>query len=132
MEVCPMRNIFYAFIILTALFFVFVVSSVVNAADINFAWDANTEADLAGYKIHAGSASGTYDQTVDVENVTAYTWSGFSDGEWFFAATAYDTAGNESDFSNEVSLVIDTAAPGSPVNFKATIEANRVTVETVE
>ena len=111
---------------------IFMVPSYLMAADVNFTWDANTEADLAGYKIHAGSASGTYTETVDVGNVTAYTWSNIADGQWFWAATAYDTAGNESDYSNEVSLVIDTAAPGSPVNFKATIEATKVTVETLE
>ena len=40
-------------------------------------WDANTESDLAGYKIHYGLASGQYTNTVDVGNVTdmAYPFS---------------------------------------------------------
>ena len=36
------------------------VSSALAASDVTLAWDANSEADLAGYKIHYGLASGVY------------------------------------------------------------------------
>ncbi|MBR9682473.1 MAG: hypothetical protein GOV02_02255 [Candidatus Aenigmarchaeota archaeon] len=105
-----------------------------HSADITFEWDANTEPDLAGYKLHAGGATGVYnpDLTIDVGNVVTYTATGFSDGDWFFAATAYDKDGNESGYSNEVAVTIDTVAPGAPTAFRATIEASKVTVVPIE
>jgi len=88
------------------------------------AWDANTEPDLKGYKIHYGRASGDYLYTVDVPS----TPSGWADGcaepekpydpfkpeccefrvdvvgegIWYFSATAYDEDGNESAYSEEL------------------------------
>jgi len=73
------------------------------------AWDAVTDANLNGYKVYHGTASGTYlqafGQGISVgNNVIAYTVSGLSSGTtYYFAATAYDTMGNESGYSNEVS-----------------------------
>jgi hypothetical protein len=70
-------------------------------------WYANTETDLAGYKIHVGTASGLYNSTVDVRNVTSYSLPNLTIGTtYYFAVTAYDTDGNESAFSNEVSKSI--------------------------
>jgi len=69
-------------------------------------WNANTEPDLAGYKLFIGRASGTYDvlgSPVDVGNVTAYTYTITASGTWFFSLIAYNTAGLLSGFSNEVS-----------------------------
>jgi hypothetical protein len=92
----------------------------------SFTWGAvttNTDGsvitDLAGYKIHCGSAPGAYTTTVDVGNVTNHIDDGTlisSGGEGFCAATAYDTAGNESPYSNEVR--VDFLAPGAPANFQ--------------
>jgi hypothetical protein len=80
-------------------------------------WDANTEADLAGYRIHYGTASGSYTTHLDVHNVTAFTVTGLSPGQtYYFAASAYDIYGNESGYSNEVSHSIPAAngAPSTP------------------
>jgi len=72
---------------------------------VNLAWNANTEPDLAGYKVHVGTASGVYTLlNVDVGNVTSFTVTGLAPGAvYFFAVTAYDTSGFESGVSNEVS-----------------------------
>ena len=70
-------------------------------------WAANTETDLAGYKVYAGTASGSYSTTVDVGNVTTFKLINLLQGHtYYFAITAYDTAGNESGYSNEVSKTI--------------------------
>jgi hypothetical protein len=77
------------------------------AAQATLAWDANTESDLAGYKVHYGAASGAYTVHLDVNKVTTYTVTGLSDGQkYYFVATAYDSAGNQSGFSNEVSTIV--------------------------
>ena len=118
-------------IILVALFFL-CSSFAVYCADIKFTWDQNPEADLKGYKIHRGASSRVYTDVVDVGNTIEYRWMSLPDGEWYFAATAYDVAGNESEYSNEVTFVIDTSAPGSPTSFEATISAERVILHAID
>ena len=90
------------------------------AVEATFTWTANTEADLAGYKIHYGSASRSYTETVDVGNVTQHTMA-VPDTAAYFAATAYDTAGNESGYSEEI--VFDPP-PDAPAGFTYQIVIN--------
>lgn len=70
-------------------------------------WDANTEPDLAGYKIYYGTASSQYDNSVDIGNVTEYrAFDLVVEQRYYFVVTAYDQAGNESDYSEEVSEIV--------------------------
>ncbi len=88
-----------------------------QAAEVTLAWDANTESDLAGYRIHYGTASGSYAVRLDVGNVTTFRVMGLSEGTtYYFAATAYSTTGEESGYSNEVSHTVPTAnrPPSTP------------------
>jgi hypothetical protein len=71
------------------------------------AWDPVVSPTLAGYRIYYGTNAGTYSQSygngVDVGNVTAHVVRDLSRGtRYYFVATAYDTVGNESNYSNEV------------------------------
>lgn len=75
-----------------------------------FSWNANTEPDIAGYKIYAGTVSGTYDATNsprDVGNVTSGANAYFDvqtfNQAMYFALTAYNTGAQESGFSTEIS-----------------------------
>jgi len=82
-------------------------ASFASAASVNLAWDAVTAPDLAGYKVHYGTASRKYSSTVDAGKSTTAAISGLQEGKtYFFAATAYDTKGNSSGFSNEVSHTV--------------------------
>ena len=92
---------------------IFFASSQGYAVDVTFEWDANTEPDLAGYRLYykTGSSGAPYDGTgategnspTDVANVTTYTLTGLTDGiDYFFVVTAYDTEDLESEYSNEV------------------------------
>ena len=84
-----------------------------------FTWDANTETDLEGYKLYLGPTTGSYGTPVDVGNVTTFTCLAAgvenSEGQYFVAVTAYDLAGNESGFSNEVPFAFDANAPSAPI-----------------
>lgn len=81
----------------------------VHAAEVTLTWDANSESNLAGYRVYYGTSSKAYTHTTDVGNITAYTLTNLSDGQtYYFAATAYDVYGNESGFSEEVAYTIDT------------------------
>jgi hypothetical protein len=90
-----------------------ILSCAACASAARLVWDANTESDLAGYRIHYASVHGPpYSHTVDVGNVTQWPipteWPRNQD--YFFAATAYDRDGYESLFSNEAIYYRDTVA----------------------
>jgi len=69
-------------------------------------WTPNSEADIAGYKVHYGTASGLYNQVTDVGSSVGFMQRGLMPGmRYYFALTAYDTSGNESEYSEEVSAV---------------------------
>lgn len=96
------------------------------AGDLPLTWDPNAEADLSGYKVHIGTSSRTYVQTIDVGHVTAFTVSNLSEGQTYFAAvTAYDIFGNESGFSNEVSAA--TNAINTPPSASFTFACSDLT-----
>ena len=100
------------------------------AADVTGSWDANTEADLAGYKIYYGTASGNYTVSLDVGTATSVTIDSLDfNTTYFFALTAYDNAGNESGFSDEVKVDIppppDTQAPSRPTNVTIVLKTSQ-------
>jgi hypothetical protein len=80
------------------------------------AWDPNPESDIGGYKIYYGVESRVYDVVVDVGNVTNTIITNLTSGTtYYFAATAYNLASLESDFSEEVSLTTSTPGPAAGV-----------------
>lgn len=68
---------------------------------------------LAGFKIYYGTSSEDYTVVKDVgltatPDAPAYVLNGLDSGTfYYFAVTAYDTSGNESGFSGEVSKLTD-------------------------
>jgi fibronectin type 3 domain-containing protein len=65
-------------------------------------WNANTETNVAGYRVYHGSQSRQYAAIIDVGTNTEWRITNMAPLT-FFAVTAYDTDGLESDFSDEVS-----------------------------
>ena len=88
----------------------------VLAADVSLAWDANSEPDLAGYKIYYGNASGTYGSLIIIGNVTTYTVTNLAPGTYYFVVAAYNSAGLESGYSNEVFATVSAAASRCDMN----------------
>ncbi len=90
------------------------------ADSVTLKWSANTESDLAGYKLYVGTASRTYEHNTDVGNVITETVVNLNEGTtYYFAVTAYDTSDCESGYSNEVSyLAVDTTPPGDPTGLQ--------------
>ena len=101
---------------LTTVLAIVLLAAASHAAQVKLAWDPNTEANLAGYKVSYGTASGTYSTVVDVGKVTTYTIANLADSKtYYFAAVAYNTSGASSGYSNQVTFT--TPAPtanGSP------------------
>lgn len=71
------------------------------AEDATLSWNPSAGPNLAGYSVYFGTSSGSYGTSIDVGNQTTYTVTGLGNGTYYFAVTAYDTFGNQSDFSNE-------------------------------
>lgn len=67
-------------------------------------WDPVVASDLAGYRIHYGTASGSYSRSADAGNSTTWTITNLSAGtRYYFVVAAVDYSGQESGYSNEVS-----------------------------
>ena len=64
--------------------------------------DGSALTDLSGYKVYYGTSTGNYAYSVDVGSTAGASISSLSAGTWCFAVTAYDTSGNESDYSDSV------------------------------
>jgi FG-GAP-like repeat/Fibronectin type III domain len=96
----------------TSLLLFLVLMSHAVAGQAQFAWDApaNSDgtpvADLAGYYLYWQDSTGVL-QRVDVGNQTTYTLTNLPGGMTYTVdVTAYDTAGNESDPSNTVTVTV--------------------------
>jgi hypothetical protein len=107
---------------LSLFFAVLMYTTTALAGTITLSWDApktNTDStllkDLKGFIIYYGTAPGKYTTRLDVGNVTTYNFVNLNDvGTYYFTVTAYNTARNESSFSNEVSKTIGP----TPVGYK--------------
>ena len=114
------------------------IPTLIYGVDVTLEWDANTESDLAGYKLYykRGSSGPPYDGTglvyngntvnspIDVGNTTLVTLSNLSSQDvYFFVLTAYDneTPSLESGYSNEtVTFHISQPSNGffiDPINY---------------
>ncbi len=94
-------------------------AALAGGAEVRLQWDANSETNLAGYRIYVGEQSAYYpiNQAV-LAPATQTTVSNLLAGHtYYFAATAYVDTGAESDFSEEISYTVPVAAP---TGFKVT------------
>ena len=108
----------------------------INAhAQVTLSWTASTSSNVTGYTLYYGTVSGNYTYNVNVGNTTSYTLSGLSTGAtYYFAATAYDSAADQSAYSNQVSYTVPSACTYfiSPTSqsFAASGDAGSVSVTT--
>ena len=107
------------------------VSICLADSTVRFEWDANSETDLAGYRLYQSATPGSYvygkgNEVAEIPAGTAeLTLSNVPDGDWSWVLTAFDTHGNESGPSNEVGANLDTEAPKAPSFRLISVEINR-------
>lgn len=82
------------------------------AAAVTLSWSAPTQntdgtalTDLAGYRIYYGVNSSSLGNVIEISNpsVSTYVVEGLTPDIWYFASTALNSQGQESDFSSQVS-----------------------------
>jgi hypothetical protein len=96
--------------------------SVVWAKTVTLAWDSSPSV-VTGYKVYYKAGSDSLSRTgetgtivVDVGNVLTYSLSTLDAAEdYYFAVTAYDSSGQESDFSNHVYSPAEVAVNQPPL-----------------
>jgi hypothetical protein len=90
--------------VVACLFSLLSVPATAAAGTVTLAWEPNAESDVAGYVVYYGTSTGQYSTSVDVGR---QTWFQFvepdSSVRYFLAVRAYNTAGAQSGFSQEVS-----------------------------
>ena len=105
-----------------------------DAAQVTLAWNANTESNLAGYRIYYGTTSRDYDWSINVGKVTNYTVPNLTNGvTYYFAAKAYNTSGQESAYLLEVSnstCTYSISPTGAQVSRSASTGTVSVTTQT--
>lgn len=98
---------------------------VVQSAEIVIlAWDRNPEPDVIGYRVYFGTTTGVYPGLLDVGNATEAVLDSLA-GEttYYVVVTAYNTAGLESEFSEEITFATDPDPPGIPAATLVFLEA---------
>ena len=92
-------------ILLVSVFFILILAASASAREVTLSWDANSEPDLDHYVVYWGVIPGYYSQNSgDIGLPTEFSVEIPDDDQvYFFAVTAVDEAGLESDYSNEVS-----------------------------
>jgi hypothetical protein len=110
---------------------------VAGAQRLTLAWDASSCGCAAGYRLYYGTNTRSYPFVTDAGRALTQSVVLPHGGRWFFAVTAYDTNGLESEFSSEVTWEDRPVAPvmrGEPwVRVAPVFEqsTNQVTWQTV-
>jgi hypothetical protein len=90
--------------------------SALATGTVTLAWDPSPGTNtIASYNLYYGGASGTYANVVSAGTNTTVSISNLVEGAtYYFAATAVDTDGLESDYSTEVSALIPVKLTNQP------------------
>ena len=121
------------------------------AQSVSLAWNASASPDVASYVVRYGTASGVYSVATNVGYQTSATIVGLQAGQtYYLAVTARDSAGTESQPSNEASYQVPVSPTAPPtialtaptsggsyvapaaVNLVASVTANGHTITKVQ
>jgi len=80
------------------------------AHTVTLAWNSSPSGSIAGYRLYYGTSTHVYTNLVDTGGTTTATVPLNSGVTYFFAVTAYDAIGLESEFSTEVSYTVPSSA----------------------
>lgn len=104
-----------------------------GASTVLLQWTPNTDPSVSGYNVYYGNQSRNYTNSFSVGNMTNAAVHGLVEGQnYFFAVTAYDDIGDESDYSDESVYVVPGfltltpgANPGDPLRLQFPVASGR-------
>jgi len=96
------------------------------ASSVSLEWAPNTDPAVAGYNVYYGGVSRDYTNAISAGNSTQAVVEGLVEGQsYYFAVTAYDVFGDESDYSGETVYIVpgwltltQGATPGDPMHIQ--------------
>jgi hypothetical protein len=85
------------------------------AQSVTLAWSSSADTNVVGYRIYYGVASRSYTNMIDVGDALTATVTNLVEGTtYYFAATAYNILGMESEYSDEVLYMVPTSGGNQP------------------
>jgi hypothetical protein len=88
------------------------VSRAPAAQSVQLTWSSSPTPGVVAYRVYYGTESGFYFNGITFSNIADVVIPNLDEGAtYYFAVTAVDAAGNESDFSNEASYVVPVSGP---------------------
>jgi hypothetical protein len=76
-------------------------------SNVSLQWAPNTDPSVVGYNVYYGGSSRSYTNSIPAGNVTNTVVDGLVEGKtYYFAVTAYDLFGDESDYSEETVYIV--------------------------
>ncbi|MGA1224448.1 MAG: S8 family serine peptidase [Phycisphaerales bacterium] len=105
------------------------LTATAGQGQVTLGWTANSEADLAGYRVYRSTTNGSgyVEVTTSAISSTSFTDSGLNAGTtYYFVIRAVDTSGNASSNSNQASAT-PTAPPGPVTLFSDGFESGNLT-----
>src|SRR5262245_9448350 len=88
-------------------------NSAFAAQSVTLQWNRSTDPNVVGYNAYYGVATDTYTNRIDAGNTTNVVIGGLIEGTtYYFAVTAYNSLGIESDYSSEVTYSVPPAGGG--------------------
>jgi len=107
-----MRKVFFLLAVLLPI-------HAIALSTVDLAWDAPADASrVAGYRVCYGAVAGSHPACLDAGTALTISIPSLPDGNYFFAAKSYAANGQESGWSNEVALTLNSTPPGAPANLR--------------
>jgi len=83
------------------------VRAVTSTASIELAWEPDSDADLAGYRVYRAEGKGAFERLAEVTSGPSYSDRAIEPGKTYrYAVSAFDRAGNESKQSEPVEAAV--------------------------
>jgi hypothetical protein len=121
---CRSQRFGVGLVVVLAGFFAGTMAKAVSSVSLE--WSPNTDPSVTGYYVYYGGHSGDYTNVIDAGAIPSADVGGLTEGQtYYFAVTAHDDSGEESDFSTETQYIVPGyltltpgANPGDPLQLR--------------